>query len=636
MSWLTAGLVLCGVHWLSAPLGAQVESYRVGGDEDGLSWESQAAVAGGVDLQNPALIRPIGLVETDNILRTLDWTDSPTLDFVTEGNAHIWDNAAIEGSTAALVDGDGQTSSGDRFKGLGTDQTGRIFFLDLGASFPVNRLMYFPSPSFPDDFPRAFELSVGDGRAFTQQGAPRYEVLKRVDLQTEPRTVIDFPVQLIRFIRLRILSPNPFEIAEIEAFGTGFVPKGTYISKLIELPTAAILGALSVQATKLRRQPDGVLRPTASASAAVELTLRNGADETPLVHFEIVDRETGSEQPTTADAYAKLAEDFRGSILDDAENWTWKNPIHIDSTGAFTYPLNLPSPRRYFDFQLFFRGTSTDLVQIDRLAVSYSPPLAARAVGEVAVFADPFPAGGIVAVPAGRDTLFTYDIRAEFSSEAQVGFDGLHIATQTEPTLLKFELGEPLVEVVPDSVHANASGLTLYFPANRIGPDNNQPLRVTFRTAILVYATNLVSHLIDSGGRLPQPVAAGDASSQVGTNTNRVFFSNAARGGILSALQVVPAVCTPNGDGVNEQSRIAFQVLRLVRAVDCSVGIYDLAGRRVRLLFSAALAAGAYEHTWDGRDATGALVPPGVYIVRIAADAKSGEAVLARTLSVAY
>ena len=634
MRLLAGSLVLCGICCLSAPLGAQVESYRVGGD--GLSWDSQAAVAGGVDLQDPALIRPIGLAATDNILRSLDWSDSPTLDFVAEGRAHIWDNAAIEGSAAALVDGDEQTSSGDRFKGLGTDQTGRIFFLDLGASFPVNRLIYFPSPSSPDDFPRAFELAVSDGRDYTQQGAPRYQVLKRVDLQPEPRTVIDFPVQLIRFIRLRILSPNPFEIAEIQAFGTGFVPKGTYLSQLIELPSAAILGELSVKATKLRRQPDGVLLPTAAATASVDLTLRNGTDETPLVHFEIVDRETGSEQPTTADAYAKLAEDFRGSILDDAENWTWKNPIRIDSTGAFTYPLELPGPRKYFDFQLFFRGTSTDLVQIDSLAISYSLPLADRAVGEVAVLADPFPTGGVVAVPAGRDTLFTYDIRAEFGSDAQVGFDGLHIATQTEPTLLKFEMGESLVEVVPDSVHADAQGLMLYFPSNRVTPSNNQPLRVTFRTAILVYATDLVSHLIDSGGRLPQPVAAGDASSSVGTNTNRVFFSNAAGGGILSAMQVVPAVCTPNGDGVNEESRIVFQVLRLVQEVDFSIGIYDLAGRRVRQLFFDALSAGAYEHTWDGRDATGELVPPGAYIARIAAETESGEEVLARTLSVAY
>ena len=104
-------------------------------------------------MQNPALIRPIGLAETDNILRSLDWSDSPTLDFVAEGRAHIWDNAAIEGSAAALVDGDEQTSSGDRFKGLGTDQTGRIFFLDLGASFPVNRLTYFPQSIFSRRLP---------------------------------------------------------------------------------------------------------------------------------------------------------------------------------------------------------------------------------------------------------------------------------------------------------------------------------------------------------------------------------------------------------------------------------------------------------------------------------------------------
>ena len=176
----------------------------------------------------------------------------------------------------------------------------------------------------------------------------------------------------------------------------------------------------------------------------------------------------------------------------------------------------------------------------------------------------------------------------------------------------------------------------LYFPSNRITPSNNQPLRITFRTAILVYATDLVSHLIDSGGRLPQPVAAGDASASVGTNTNRVFFSNAAGGGILSAMQVVPAVCTPNGDGVNEESRIAFQVLRLVQEVEFSIGIYDLAGRRVRQLFLDTLSAGAYEHIWDGRDATGELVPPGAYIARIAAETESGKRCWLGTLSVAY
>ena len=133
------------------------------------------------------------------------------------------------------------------------------------------------------------------------------------------------------------------------------MPKGTYISKLIELPTAAILGTLSIKATKLRRQPDGLLLPTAEAAASVDLTLRNGTDETPLVHFEIVDRETGSEQPTTADAYAKLAEDFRGSILDDAEKWTWKNPIRIDSTGTLPIPSNCPVRGGILISSSFFR-----------------------------------------------------------------------------------------------------------------------------------------------------------------------------------------------------------------------------------------------------------------------------------------
>ena len=90
--------------------------------------------------------------------------------------------------------------------------------------------------------------------------------------------------------------------------------------------------------------------------------------------------------------------------------------------------------------------------------------------------------------------------------------------------------------------------------------------------------------------------------------------------------------------GMASTKRVAlfFQVLRLVQEVDFSIGIYDLAGRRVRQLFFDALSAGAYEHTWDGRDATGELVPPGAYIARIAAETESGEEVLARTLGVAY
>jgi len=47
-----------------------------------------------------------------------------------------------------------------------------------------------------------------------------------------------------------------------------------------------------------------------------------------------------------------------------------------------------------------------------------------------------------------------------------------------------------------------------------------------------------------------------------------------------------------------------------------SIGVYDLAGRRLRQLVNAPQAPGLYVIDWDGRDASGQSVPGGVYFVR--------------------
>jgi hypothetical protein len=54
-----------------------------------------------------------------------------------------------------------------------------------------------------------------------------------------------------------------------------------------------------------------------------------------------------------------------------------------------------------------------------------------------------------------------------------------------------------------------------------------------------------------------------------------------------------------------------------------SVKMYNLVGREVRTLTNEMHAAGNYSITWDGRDAEGALVPPGMYIYKINAGASS-------------
>ena len=107
-------LALFGVLglWLYRGADAQIQVYSVG--EGGASWVSQMEVAGGLDLGDPDVLLPIGLVSTDNIVSGLRWIDGTTNDFIGEGDAHIWDNAAVQGSDAVLVDGDPTTSTTPR------------------------------------------------------------------------------------------------------------------------------------------------------------------------------------------------------------------------------------------------------------------------------------------------------------------------------------------------------------------------------------------------------------------------------------------------------------------------------------------------------------------------------------------
>jgi len=57
-----------------------------------------------------------------------------------------------------------------------------------------------------------------------------------------------------------------------------------------------------------------------------------------------------------------------------------------------------------------------------------------------------------------------------------------------------------------------------------------------------------------------------------------------------------------------------YSLLQLVKPVSVEVGLYDLAGRRVRTILDAESSSGAYTVAWDGRDNQRRVVPPGLYL----------------------
>ena len=216
-----------------------------------------------------------------------------------------------------------------------------------------------------------------------------------------------------------------------------------------------------------------------------------------------------------------------------------------------------------------------------------------------------------------------------------LGFDGVRIVTPARPEFLQLQIGSPLTNVEPDSVREEDRELRVYFPSNRVEQGRDERLRVTLRTRSLLFTTFLEGQLIDTGGRLPQNIAEGDANEEVSTNSLRVFFSGSG-GNVINAFTMAPAVISPNGDGINDEGVFSTSIIRLVEAADVSLAIYDLSGRIVREVANTPRRAGSFEDPWDGRDQAGNLVAPGIYVARLTVLAGQEGLSQARVVHVVY
>lgn len=66
------------------------------------------------------------------------------------------------------------------------------------------------------------------------------------------------------------------------------------------------------------------------------------------------------------------------------------------------------------------------------------------------------------------------------------------------------------------------------------------------------------------------------------------------------------------------------------QAVLGEAAVYDLTGRRVRLVRRSALSRGLTTLTWDGRDDRGEALPAGVYLLRFTAESRAAVARIVR------
>ena len=540
--------------------------------------------------------------------------------------------------------------------------------------------------------PSAFELSAtNDAQAVRDEGIgryihpawgtatiPPYQSLEKVLFTTrqhyEPTGVIDitFPLQYQRFFRIRAFpesdavcrasgldideiwrqyghafGPDWLDFpcirrlgwAEMEIYGRGFVPEASWESRVVDLGGEFNIGRVIIATSTWRREEEGQLVPALDAGARAEVELRTGVDDDPVAWFTFNKR--GVHVQVTAEEYKALRVNrpeidpkqigFRRPVTHDHENWSfWSAPM----TESGSRPRVRPG--RYLQLRVtLWTDELWEFLRLDSLAVEISPLLADRVVGEIAGIGDLHPAGNLTRVRVGETTGFVYDVRAEFDGEEKTGFDAVRLLTPSPAEFLGLEMGDPLQAVAPEEVIAEASGFTLYLP--RPVTRDEPAFRIRFESALYGASGTFGGEVFArGGGGLPQAVEAGDASGEVGTNRLRIVALPSSLGEVLGPVSADPPVFTPQGDGVNEQVRIGYSMLRVQEGVEVEVGVYTLSGARVWATPLERQGVGRHWVSWDGRDDRGKRVSPGLYLARVTVATGERDFERLQRLAVAY
>lgn len=525
---------------------------------------------------------------------------------------------------------------------LGFAPTSNVFF-DLGSFFWIDaqRMTY----TFTDNDAHTFgdySLEISDGSK-EPDGSLKWTVA--VDRrQTETLGGLigaitegnDFAPLATRFLRLQwnvqpIVARVLTSLSEFQLFGAGFQPQVVLTSGRIPLGSSKNLVSIEWDADT----PPGtqVLLQTRTGNTFTSDTLYYHGDNIRLY-------EGGAEEYW--DRKNRRDRGDRIPIWVDGPEWEKSfSPPYAEATGS---PITSPSPRQFVRLQATLLSNDPQAhASLGEVRLNFADPVARRLVGEVApsrvdtlglqrpfsvyIRPDTLTAAGInqLLLTAPTDMRLTY--RALYGGRAAA-----FAAAEVDLTALK--IAE--IEVRND----RADSLHLAFSTLRPGADI-EVLRLDFDTALFTVSAPLRAALRQGDGGFWQRVDAGDATDLVIDN-GLTLIALPQRKQLFRALAINPPVFTPNGDAINDVVTFAFDIVLVRQSSAVQARIYDLSGRRIRLLSEQRLiTTGSYALQWDGRDDFGQLVPPGLYAVLFSVDTETtGAGVdagkLMRTVAVAY
>lgn len=444
------------------------------------------------------------------------------------------------------------------------------FFVQVDLEEPrlIDRVVVVPVVDNDIDFMKGYSIQISlDNIVFKEQ------ILNTRNLENLIDTT--FTPVVARYVRAQVKAidrVHDVQVAELEVYGGGFLSAGIFTSKVTDFGVTAPknFGWVSWNGDV----PDGT---------GLSLQFRTGPTATP--------------------------------------NGTWSDWIDPGS-GAEGVLLELPEPRRYFQYQVNLTTTDPGLTpRLTRLEVEFGEPLADAITGEVVRDDEGIAVADTLLpdeAPVGVQRSFLYRLQVDMGSGA--GFDILRLKmpnrTQVEQV------------VVDDAVLAADLDYFLVSDATTVGIRFDE--KVTADAEILVrFSTVLFDELNLFGGQVvdldfpenPQEIEASssreNALAVFGVGLIEEVFDK-------GKLTVAPNPFSPNGDRRFDAVQFRYELAKLSIPRSVTLRIFDLTGRPLRRI-ELQQKSGTHVVEWNGEDDDGEVVPPGLYLFQI--DVDSGEGV---------
>ena len=575
---------------------AAAERIKIGGD--GLEWESNSLVFNALEVTAEGGLSPLEADPEENILpRIKELGGSATTSVRT---------AAARSNQILNELIDGSHTTGWR---VYTNPNGAELEVDMGAIFVLQRIRLLRGVLNDDERSlRGYEFYVNDGDSLNFVGGnPVYALIAQDRSHGLPELDLSFPPTQVRFFRLRSTGERGFQMGDLEVFGVGVTPFAQYISQVIDLGEAANFGPVDVYSRLY-------------GAAQAQFSTKTGFVATDSLYF----RQTGIPgelaEVALADFDRTLDPSYAGVILENDRDWSAWSPPYAEAVRS---SIHSPDNRRYLQFQFKLLSNSLlDKAVIDSVVFNYTvPALADSVVAEISP----------TTATLGQENEFTYHLRSVVSGGHR-GFDTAIIHTPFAARATGVRVDG--VEIDNFTSEFDSGRLQVRFPDARI-TRSGQAVAVRFVCLVTVSGTEFRGEVADSqSDAFPQRVAFGDAAEEAADNT--LVVSARIDEELFTGVAFSSAVITPNGDQINDRITLDYILLKATHEVAVEVVAYDLSGRPVHRLYQARDRSGPNQVSWDGRDAAGAVVPPGMYLLRLEAATDAGIATQMRSIAVVY